>query len=114
MKKNLMTYKGYIGSIEYSEEDGVFIGRLEGISDLIMFEGKSVKELEKDFREAVDDYLEGCRKKGREPQRPAKGNFNVRIGAELHLKALIKASKKGLSLNSLVKRAIEKEISHAK
>ena len=79
-----------------------------------MFEGKSVKELEKDFHEAVDDYLGGCRKKGRTPQKPAKGSFNVRIGSELHLKALMEASKKGVSLNSFVKKAIEKELSHTR
>ncbi|MBE6265006.1 MAG: antitoxin HicB [Prevotella ruminicola] len=52
-----MTYKGYIGSVAYSEKDQVFFGKVEGINGLVNFEGESVKELTEAFHEAVDDYL---------------------------------------------------------
>ena len=77
-----MTYKGYIGTVHYSEEDEVFHGKIEAINDLIMFEGTSVKELKKAFHEAVDDYLETCKEMGRDPQKPFKGSFNVRIPSD--------------------------------
>ena len=105
-----MTYKGYIGSVHFSAEDEVFHGKIEAISDLIMFEGKSVKELKKAFHEAVDDYLETCEQMGREPQKPFKGSFNVRISPETHRMAAMKASLSGISLNQFVQQTIEKAV----
>lgn len=105
-----MTYKGYIGTVHYSEEDEIFHGKIEAINDLIIFEGTSVKELKKAFREAVDDYLETCREMGREPQKPFKGSFNVRIPSELHRKAVERATRMGVSLNQLVQKALEEKV----
>lgn len=53
----LQEYRGYVGSVEYSEEDGVFFGKLIGIRDLVSYEGETLELLEKDYREAVDFYL---------------------------------------------------------
>lgn len=105
-----MTYKGYIGSASYSEEDEVFYGKIEAIKDLILFEGKSVKELKSAFHEAVDDYLEVCKEMGREPQKAFKGKFNVRVPFDLHRKAVEKATRLGISLNQLVQRALEDKV----
>lgn len=52
-----LTYKGYVGSVSFSEKDKVFFGKIEGINGLVNFEGESVKELTEAFHEAVDDYL---------------------------------------------------------
>lgn len=54
-------YKGYVGSVEFSEEDGIFYGKVLGIRSLISYEGESVTNLLADFHDAVDDYLENCR-----------------------------------------------------
>lgn len=105
-----MTYKGYTGTVRYSEEDEVFHGKIEAINDLIMFEGTSVRELKKAFHEAVDDYLETCREMGREPQKPFKGSFNVRIPSELHRKSVERATRLGISLNQLVQKALEDKV----
>lgn len=110
--KDVMTYKGYIGSVHYSEEDEVFHGKIEGIDDLVSFEGTSVRELKKAFHEAVDDYLAYCKKTGKEPNRPYKGSFNIRIKPDLHRRAMIEARKKGISLNQLVQQAIQREVEH--
>ena len=56
--KNVMTYKGYVGTVEYSEEDNCLLGRIAGIRDIIAYEGESVAEIRTAFEEAVDDYLE--------------------------------------------------------
>ena len=60
---NTLTYKGYIGSVSFSEKDNVFFGKIEGINGLVNFEGESVKELTGAFHNAVDDYLEYCVRK---------------------------------------------------
>lgn len=54
---NTLTYKGYIGSVNFSEKDNVFFGKIEGINGLVNFEGESVKELTAAF---VDHTKKGC------------------------------------------------------
>jgi predicted HicB family RNase H-like nuclease len=56
----LIQYKGYIGSVEFSEEDGLFYGKLQGIRSLVSYEGANAKDLVADFHEAVDTYLQSC------------------------------------------------------
>ena len=50
-------YEEFIGSVHYSAKDDLLFGKIEGITDLVTFEGASVKELRKSFKEAVDDYI---------------------------------------------------------
>jgi len=108
--KNVFIYKGFLGSIHYSPEDECFHGTIEGIEDLVSFEGRSVAELKKGFREAVEDYLEVCRTAGKTPQRSYKGSFNIRISPDLHKRAVRKSISEGISLNQLVRRALEREL----
>ena len=54
---NTMEYKGYVGSVEFSEEDIIFYGKVMGIRSLISYEGENARELVEDFHEAVDDYI---------------------------------------------------------
>ena len=71
--KNTMEYKGYLGSVEFDEEEGLLFGRVMGIRSLISYEGESAKELLEDFHGAVDDYLELCRAEGKRRRRPTRG-----------------------------------------
>ena len=105
-----LTYKQFIGSVHFSDRDKAFFGKIEGINDLVTFEGRSVEELTTAFDEAVEDYLELCREAGKEPLKSVKGSFNVRIPTELHRQALSRAAREGISLNRLVKKAIEREV----
>jgi len=104
--KNLMTYKDYWGSVNYSSEDEVFYGKIEGINDLVNFEGTSVTELKKAFEEAVEDYLVFCKEIGKEPLKPYKGSFNIRIDPKLHKELSIKAMKEGKSLNAYIEKKL--------
>jgi predicted HicB family RNase H-like nuclease len=108
--KNLFRYKGFLGSVHYSPVDDYFHGRIEGIDDLVTFEGRSVDELKGSFRGAVEDYIDLCRKAGRGPQKSYGGSFNIRIPSELHRRAVRKSISEGISLNRLVRRALEKEV----
>ena len=108
--KNQIKYKDFIGDVNFSEEDGVFWGKIIGISASITFEGESVRELTEDFQNAVDEYLEYCKKNGITPQKSYKGSFNIRISPELHKEAAFIAGKAGLSLNAFVEKAIRDEV----
>ena len=112
--KNTMTYKGYIGSVEFSEEDGVFFGKVLGIRSLISYEGTNAKGLVKDFHGAVDEYLELCQKEGVAPEVAYKGSFNVRIGSEIHKQAAIYAFSHQQSLNSFIEEAVKEKLAAAR
>jgi len=109
--KDMMTYKGYYGSVHYNDEDRIFHGKIEFIRSLVSYEGTDVKSLRMGFEEAVDDYLELCEGEKREPEKPFKGSFNVRTGSDLHRKAVLFAKSKGTNLNSIIADALEKYLS---
>lgn len=99
MSSNTMSYKGYTARIEYSDEDGCFVGHLAGISDTVGFHGETVAELRSAFRDAVDDYLEMCERLNRPPQKPYSGKIMLRVPPDLHARAAIAAEATGKSLN---------------
>ena len=107
MMSNTLKYRGYVGSLEVSEEDVVMYGKVLGISDLISYEGKTCDELINDFHGAVDDYLATCAAEGIEPEVPYKGSFNVRVSPSLHERLARYAIGTGRSLNSCVQEALE-------
>ena len=110
-QSNYVHYKDYTGSVCFSEEDAVFHGKVVGIKALISFEGNSVRAITNDFHKAIDEYLQFCAAKGKEPEKPFKGSFNVRISADLHRKLALTASARGVSLNTLVENAIRQTVS---
>ena len=103
----MMEYKGYIGKVEIDEEAGILYGEVINVRDVITFEGESVDEIQKAFRESVDDYLDFCAQRGESPEKPFSGKFVVRLPAELHRKAYIQARLKDKSLNSWVTEVLE-------
>lgn len=107
---NTIEYKGYIGSVEFSEEDGIFFGKVMGIRSMISYEGENAFELISDFHGAVDDYLAVCEAERKEPERAYKGSFNVRISPELHKQLVVCATSKQMSLNSFVENILQKFI----
>ena len=74
-----MTPKGYSAWIEFDAEDRIFCGCIVGIRDIVTFHGETVDELEKAFKEAVDDYLATCEKPGVKPNKPYSGKLTLRI-----------------------------------
>ena len=106
--KDIIKYKDHIGSVRFSSEDKLFYGKIEGIDDLVTFEGKSVDELVSAFQEAVEDCTDLCETAGKSIQKSYKGSFNVRIDPTLHKKAALLSTNLGLSLNQLVEEAINK------
>jgi predicted HicB family RNase H-like nuclease len=102
-----MVYKGYYGSVEFSDDDNIFFGRLINVNDRITYEGDSVNSLRKDFEESVDEYLETCSQIGKEPEKTYKGSFNIRITPSLHKQLAIYSATEGKTLNTIVAEAIQ-------
>ena len=99
---NTMNYKNYTARIEYSDEDDCFIGHIAGINDVVGFHANSVSELHAAFEEAVDDYIQTCKKTGRSPQKPYSGKIMLRVPPEIHARAAMMAEAHGKSLNSWI------------
>lgn len=109
---NMMEYKGYIGTVEYSATDHCLHGKLAYIRDLVTYEATDVPSLEAEFKAAVDDYLTDCDRLGKEPNKPFKGVFNVRTGPELHRAAVIASGEQ--SLNAFVCEAIKEKLDRSR
>ncbi len=107
---NNLTYKGYTGTIEASVEDGCLHGKLLFITDLITYEGNTVNEIKNSFKEAVDHYLAYCKETGKPANKPYSGTFNVRVGQNIHRKAVEVAYRQGITLNDFVAQSIKNAI----
>lgn len=108
--KDILKYKGFIGSVHFSAVDRVFFGTIEGINDLVTFEGTTVEELENGFQSMVEGHINDCMKEGKMAEKSYKGSFNIRISPDLHRQAVQIASVEGITLNQLVQRAIQHEL----
>ena len=93
---DLLSYKNY----------NCLFGKVIGIKSLLSYEGNSVQELERGFRNVIDEYLTDCKERNVEPEQPYKGSFNVRISPELHRNIAVYAMEHGKSLNAAVEEAI--------
>ena len=102
-----LNYKGYTGTIEIDTDSERLCGQVLFIRGLIVYEADTLPELRRNFEAAVNEYLASCATDGTSPEKPASGTFNVRIGPDLHAKAIIAARHADISLNEWVKRAVE-------
>ncbi len=107
----MMNYKGYAGKAEYDDEAETFYGEVIGLRDVVTFKGSSVKELQKSFKESIDDYLTFCQRMGKAPDVPASGRLILRIPPELHSLAAVAAKSEGRSLNTWVAEAVKEKLS---
>lgn len=103
----LLSYKGYTGSIEASLTDNVLHGKILFVNDLVTYEADNIPQLKAEFEAAVNDYLETCALIGKVPQKSCSGQFNVRVTPELHGLAQQRAAEEGTSLNAVTASALE-------
>ena len=106
----MMEYKGYVGKVEFDGTDDVLHGEVVGIRDVVTFQGTSVDEVRQAFEDSVDDYLEFCRERREEPDKPYSGRFVLRIKSSLHRKLNMLAGASGESLNAWVANRLEREV----
>lgn len=109
--KDVLNYRGFIGSVHFSAEDSVFYGKVEGIADLVTFEGDSVKELTDAFHYVVDEHIKDCEALDIAPEKSYKGSFNIRLTPELHKQIAISAKMRGISINKFIYEALNETLS---
>ena len=106
-----LTYKNYVGVIEFDAEDEIFTGNIAGIRDVVGFHADTVKGLIEAFHEAVDDYIETCAKIGKAPEKPFSGKVMFRVDPAIHRKASIAAELAGVSLNQWAEKVLDEATS---
>ena len=109
---NTMQYKGYTALIEYSAEDGCFVGQVVGIRHTIIFDGASVEEIRANFMDMIDDYPAMCAGLEQEPNDPV-SEVMVPVSPELYAKVYRKAEYDGVPVRAVMETALRKFVQHA-
>jgi len=107
---SFLKYKGYLGSVEYSEEDNLLCGEVVGINDLIMYHGDSLESLRADFEEAITHYLEVCEGGGLEPDKTTYEDIDIQISPELRRSLIVFSLERKVPLRETVNEAIRNYI----
>jgi predicted HicB family RNase H-like nuclease len=104
----MMKYKGYVARVDFDDEAEIFHGEVANLKDVITFQGKSVSEIKKAFKDSVDDYLIFCKERGEEPEKPFSGHFPVRATPEEHQMFYLAAMRAHKSMNMWVRETLKK------
>jgi predicted HicB family RNase H-like nuclease len=104
----MLKYKGYAGYVEFDDEAGVFHGEVLDLRDVITFQGKTVEEIKKAFRDSIDDYLDFCKERNEKADKPFSGRLMVRLPPRLHRKVFVSARREGKSLNQWIAEKLDK------
>ena len=108
-----LRYKGYTGSVEYSDEDKCLFGKVQGLhGTLISYEGTTIDEITDDFHSAVDTYLASCKERGITPAKPYSGKLVLRMPSELHGLVAYAATATGTTINDFINMAVSNEVAH--
>ena len=105
-----ISWNGYIATIEYDPSIRKFHGIVQNANSLITFYGSSVDELEREFAMSMTEYFKICKQKGKRPDKPYSGRFNVRLQPRLHGEIAATAIREGKSLNQWVTETLEQSI----
>ncbi len=103
-----MHHEGYVATIELDEDAGLFHGEVINTRDVLTFQGQTLDELRTAFADTIADYVEWCRERGKEPERPYSGNFMLRVSPELHRRIATAAARSGKSINGYVSETLER------
>lgn len=106
-----LRYKGYTGSVEYSEADNCLFGKVQGLhGTLISYEGTTIDEITADFHAAVDGYLASCKERGVEPKKPYSGKLVLRMPSELHALVANAATSADTTINDFINKAVSEKV----
>ncbi|HWA22183.1 MAG TPA: type II toxin-antitoxin system HicB family antitoxin [Caulobacterales bacterium] len=111
---NVLKWKGFTARVEYDADDKLFVGHLAGVNDIVGFHADTVAGLEAAFREAIDDYVNACRKLGKQPEKPFKGDIMLRVDPDVHAGAALTAQLSGKSLNKWAEEVLRAAVAKAK
>jgi len=98
----MLKHKGYTGYVVFDDDARIFHGEVVGLRAVITFQGTTVDEIEQAFKDSVDDYLDWCKERKKEPEKAYSGKLNLRMPQELHAQIAVRAAQEGMSVNSYI------------
>ena len=103
----------YLKIVEWSEEDGCYVGSVPGWIGKCCHGPDEMKVYE-ELCTVLDEWIKVFKEDGRPLPPPTNrkysGRFVLRVGSDLHQALALKAMKNDESLNSFVVKALRKEI----
>ncbi len=106
----MLNYKGYLGHVDFDDENEMFVGEVINTKDVITFQAETARDLKQAFIDSIEDYLEFCHIRNEKPEKPFSGKFNLRISPELHREAFVAAKHSGMSLNAWVCNVLRRAV----
>jgi predicted HicB family RNase H-like nuclease len=111
-KKAELTADDYQYRVGWSEEDGVYVGRVAEFQ-LLAAHGPTLEAALREIKKVVRTVLDDLAESGEgipEPfgKRKFSGKFIVRVPESRHRELAIRAAEEGVSLNQLVNSKLEK------
>ena len=108
----MLIYKGYLGHVTFDDEAGLLHGDVVNLRrTVITFQGQTVEEMKKGFRDSVDDYLAWCEQRGTEPEAPLAAQVASMVEPDMvdAIRARAEAEQKSVdeTVASLIKFALE-------
>lgn len=107
MSDNILRYKGYTASVQFDADDGILVGIVLGIKDIIDFHGDSVDAIRKEFKVAIDEYIKACKKLGREPNKPRQGKIVLMLPVDIEAGLEQVVAETGKSAKALILDAVK-------
>lgn len=104
-----MEYKGYAGTVQFDDEAEIFHGEVINMREVVTFQADTVEGLKREFQLSVDDYLDFCKERGEEPDKPFSGKLTLRLDPELHRQVYIQSKRDNKSLNNWIIEALGRE-----
>jgi predicted HicB family RNase H-like nuclease len=98
----MMEYRGYKAQIDFDDNAGLFHGEVINTRDGITFHGRTVDELRHGFREAVDDYLDWCARRGAGDLPLFSGRLSLRLPPDLHRSIAAAARRDGKTITTWI------------
>lgn len=98
----MLKYKGYVGAVIFDDDARIFHGEVAGLRAVITFQGTTVDEIEQAFKDSIDDYLDWCKKRKKEPEKAHSGKLNLRMPPDVYVKVAAKAAQHGMSINAYI------------
>ena len=102
-----MEYKGYLASVEFDDEAEIFHGEVVNTPAVITFQAASANRLQREMEESIEDYLEWCTERGKEPETPSPDHLLVRATPELQQAVVAAASRAQQSLDAWLMRVLQ-------
>jgi predicted HicB family RNase H-like nuclease len=106
----MMRYKGYLGCSKINEKEGLIFGEVVGLRDVITYQGRTVKEARRAFRESIDLYLRTCSEEGIDPDRRFSGKLLIRTTPIVHRALAAHAKSHGVSINAFAEKVLTRAI----